>query len=246
MTDMQYTQSYHGGQPFCSIQKHTQHKNIWLVALFMSLALHAMVLWHKDNNTGITHAKTTSAMTTWLQIEEPLTTKPKHHQNNNIKPKHTQTKAVTPQQSKKPHTTTMVKAKKKETHPESTTQHQKIVRTPTAQTRNSTPQSTTASQQQALRQQLKQQYLAQVMQQVEQYKHYPKAARRRGIEGMVQISFIIQSDGSVQNIQLQHGANVLQKAVRKAVSKASPFPAPPNSLSLPIPCYFSMQFRLQS
>ncbi len=247
MTDMQYTQSYHGGQPFCCIQKHTQHKNIWLIALLISLSLHAIVLWKQSSSAGITHSKTTnSTMVTWLQIEQPSTDKPKLPQPKHIKPKHVQAKKVTHQQSKPISTQASVKTKEKGTHPKSATQHQKVTHTPTAQTAKPTPQSTTSPQQQALHQQLKQQYLALVMQQIEQHKRYPKAARRRGIEGMVQVSFIIQSDGSVQNIQLQHGATVLQKAVRKAVSKASPFPAPPSALSLPIPCRFNMQFRLQS
>ncbi len=247
MTDIQYNGLYHGGQSFCCTKQYTQHKSIWLIALLISLSLHAIVLWHQSSSAGITRSKTThSTMVTWLQIEQPSTDKPKLPQPKHIKPKHVQTKKATHQQSKPISTQASVKTKKKETHPKSATQHQEVTDTPAAQTTKPTPQSTTASQQQALRQQLKQQYLALVMQQIEQHKRYPKAARRRGIEGMVQVSFIIQSDGSVQNIQLQRGTNVLQKAVRKAISKASPFPAPPSSLSLPVPCRFNMQFRLQS
>ena len=242
MTDIQYNELYHGGQAFSCIKQYTQHKSIWLIALLISLSLHAIVLWKQSSSAGITHSKTTnSTMVTWLQIEQPSTDKPKLPQ-----PKHTQTKKVTHQQSNPLSTQVSAKTKKKEIHPESKAQHQEVTHTPTAQTAKPTPQSTTSSQQQALHQQLKQQYLALVMQQIEQHKRYPKAARRRGIEGMVQVSFIIQSDGSVQNIQLQRGTNVLQKAVRKAIFKASPFPAPPSSLSFPIPCHFSMLFRLQS
>jgi protein TonB len=246
MTDIQYNELYHGGQTFCCIKQYTQHKSIWLIALFLSFALHAVFLWQQNSLSGATHPKTTSAMTTWLQMEEPLTAKPKIYQHNSMKPKHTQTKAIAPQQNKKLQSKTTVKTKKKETHPKSTLRSQKAMPIPTAQTANPSPIPTTASQQQAQQQKLKQQYLALVMQQVEQQKRYPKAARRRGIEGMVQVSFVIQSDGSIQNIQLQQGANVLQKAAQKAVSKASPFPAPPSSLPLPISCHFNMQFRLQS
>ncbi len=246
MTDIQYNELYHGGQAFSCIKQYTQHKSIWLIALLISLSLHAIVLWKQSSSAGITHSKATSAMTTWLQIEEPLTTKPKHHQNNNIKPKHTQTKKVKPQQRKILTIKKKSKNKVTKTSPDSIPLNQKVARTPTTQSAKPAPLLTTASQQQALRQQLKQQYLAQVIQQVEQYKRYPKAARRRGIEGVVLVSFIIQHDGSIQHIQLKQGSNILQKAVRKAVSQASPFPPPPSSLPIPISCRFSMQFRLQS
>ncbi len=90
-----------------------------------------------------------------------------------------------------------------------------------------------------------QDYLALVMQQVERHKNYPRVARRRGLEGSVQIRFLIAPDGSVRALNLEGGHSLLRAAARKAVENAMPFPPPPPGAAKPCPIAFAMLFELE-
>ena len=90
-----------------------------------------------------------------------------------------------------------------------------------------------------------QNYLALVMQQVERHKNYPRVARRRGLEGSVQIRFQIAADGTVRALNLEGGHSLLQSAARRAVEKAIPFPPPPPGAAKPCPVAFAMLFELE-
>jgi len=89
-------------------------------------------------------------------------------------------------------------------------------------------------------------YLTEVMAHIEQHKWYPKAARRRGIEGEVHISFTLFPDGSARQLIVENGPSLLIAAAREAVEKASPMPTPPASLHCPLECQFRMQFNLNA
>ncbi len=88
-------------------------------------------------------------------------------------------------------------------------------------------------------------YLSDVMAHIEQFKWYPKAAKRRGIEGEVAVSFVLMPDGSTKNLTVENGQPVLLTAARKAVEKANPMPKPPASIHCPMPCEFRMRFNLK-
>ncbi|OIO71555.1 MAG: hypothetical protein AUJ57_07045 [Zetaproteobacteria bacterium CG1_02_53_45] len=89
-------------------------------------------------------------------------------------------------------------------------------------------------------------YLTEVMAHIEKHKWYPKAARRRGIEGEVYISFTLLPDGSAYQLVVQDGPSVLMAAARKAVEKAAPMPQPPASINCPLECEFRMSFNLKT
>lgn len=90
-----------------------------------------------------------------------------------------------------------------------------------------------------------QNYLALIMQQVERHKNYPRVARRRGLEGSVQIRFLIAADGTVRALNLEGGHSLLRIAARKAVEDAVPFPPPPPGAARPCPIAFAMLFELE-
>jgi protein TonB len=49
---------------------------------------------------------------------------------------------------------------------------------------------------------------------------YPRKARRKGIEGIVQISFIVNKDGSITEVKIKEGINdILDKKVMRVVEK---------------------------
>jgi protein TonB len=67
-------------------------------------------------------------------------------------------------------------------------------------------------------------------------KKYPPTARRRHIEGSVEVMFDIGTDGSISNIQFLNGKRILQKSVRRAILNSSPLLVP-NSLQSELPIY---------
>ncbi len=89
-------------------------------------------------------------------------------------------------------------------------------------------------------------YLTDVMAHIEKHKWYPKAARRRGLEGEVHVRFVLHHDGSAQNLSVENAPSVLLAAARKAVEKAIPMPSPPAGVHCPLECEFRMRFNLNA
>jgi TonB family protein len=73
-------------------------------------------------------------------------------------------------------------------------------------------------------------YLALILAHLERRKVYPYAARKRGAEGDIAVSFVINGDGKAGNITV-HGENrYLVLAAEQSVRQASPFPPPTNTV----------------
>ncbi|NWF38691.1 TonB family protein [Mariprofundus sp. NF] len=89
-------------------------------------------------------------------------------------------------------------------------------------------------------------YLTEVMAHIEQHKWYPKAARRRGIEGEVHVRFTLFPDGTAQHLIVENGPSLLVAAARQAVEKAIPMPTPPAKIHCPLECEFRMAFNLNA
>ena len=87
-------------------------------------------------------------------------------------------------------------------------------------------------------------YFSELLAHIEKHKWYPKAARRRGIEGDVQVSFTLLPDGTIDGLQVTNNKEILTDAVRDAVNEALPMPTPPSSIHCPMPCEFNMRFSL--
>ncbi|MCW8928152.1 MAG: energy transducer TonB, partial [Gammaproteobacteria bacterium] len=97
----------------------------------------------------------------------------------------------------------------------------------------------------ALIEQAKQEYLRRLLAHIEEHKHYPRAARRRGIEGEVEVVFSLQHGGGVSGLKVDGAHQVLLSAASDAVEAAQPLPAPPDSLELPWQVLFTMRFTLR-
>ena len=96
----------------------------------------------------------------------------------------------------------------------------------------------------ALIEKAKQEYLRRLMSHIEKYKHYPRAARRRRIEGDVRVSFSLHAAGKLDGLNISGGQEILNSAALRAVEEALPLPEPPASLGLPWPVAFTMRFSL--
>jgi protein TonB len=98
--------------------------------------------------------------------------------------------------------------------------------------------------QQINRGQLRQHYLARIMQLIKVHKLYPYSARRRHIEGDVQISFSLDANGQPSHIQINGKHTVLERASRQAIADAQPFPPVPKAIGSSIRIEFTMQYSL--
>jgi protein TonB len=72
---------------------------------------------------------------------------------------------------------------------------------------------------------------------------YPAPAKKAGIQGTAEVSFSINLDGTVSNLQIRKsaGAEMLDKAAMEAVIKAAPFRPPSSPVKIVIPIVFSIR-----
>lgn len=77
-------------------------------------------------------------------------------------------------------------------------------------------------------------YLNLVRQQIDQHKRYPLFARKKHIEGLVGLKFVISRDGSVKGIHVVQSSrySVLDEAAVDAVKNANPFPPFPKEIKI--------------
>ena len=79
-------------------------------------------------------------------------------------------------------------------------------------------------------QQIKESYIQQLAKHINEYKFYPRAARRRHIEGQVNVSFDLLMNGNIINLHVHSGPVILQKAAMEAIHSALPMPQRPEEL----------------
>jgi len=80
---------------------------------------------------------------------------------------------------------------------------------------------------------------------IEACKYYPRAARKQGIEGKVEVSFQLLKNGDVSDIQTSGAHRLLRHAASRAIKEALPLPIPPDSLAMPANIRFSMHYDLK-
>lgn len=88
-------------------------------------------------------------------------------------------------------------------------------------------------------------YLQQLLAHIETNKQYPRAARRRHIEGVVMVSFELLADGSYRGLTVSGGHGLLDAAAEDAVKDSVPMPVPPKGMKIPLQVQFEMVFTLR-
>ena len=88
-------------------------------------------------------------------------------------------------------------------------------------------------------------YLARLLAHIDSHKFYPRSARRRGVKGDVQVSFYLNRDGTIRDLQVTGGSKLLRQAARKAIQSALSLPQPPEKMGLQEPIRFGMVYRLE-
>ena len=242
--DMPMYPSLHGGQSFC-LNKIRVPTSTWIFALCFSLLFHGALLISNGGHLGTKHQKKTDdPVVVWLNItqaeqqptqkKQPITQQPTVTKKS-ISPKLKPKKTPKPQPIKKEKlkTAKSQQSQQSQSQPTTHTTQQKV-----AQTLNPATQ-------QGLLESIKQQYLALVLQHIEQHKYYPKAARRRGIEGTIAVSLHILQNGKFNHITVGDSPSILYKAIQKTLTRSEPLPQPPTELTFPLQLQFHIQFSLQ-
>ena len=88
-------------------------------------------------------------------------------------------------------------------------------------------------------------YLATLLDRIERHKAYPRVARRRNLEGRVEVVFEVSCNGSISGLAVSKGHGILQKSARRAVQQALPLPPPPAGIECPARIEFGMLFELR-
>lgn len=245
---------------------------IWLVAIMLSLATHAALFYHKNNQHNavpdmvtqetITHVRFASISPPPITViepdikpeikpPEPVVSQPKIEKQvieekkpvPVIKPKAIK-KNNTPKPKPKPKKTTPKPAQKKITVNKPPVKVQKT--SPKPQVNKEVKRSPIVSNaDQRLIEQTRKSYFALLMRHIEAHKNYPRVARKRKIEGKIIISFSLLADGSIKNLQVNGKRSILEKASKNAISNSLPMPFPPKDLSLPMKVKFTMNYFLK-
>jgi len=87
-------------------------------------------------------------------------------------------------------------------------------------------------------------YLNNLLTYIEGHKYYPQSARKRGINGSIEVSFELLNNGEINDLKASGGPMVLRKAAEQAIAKALPFPIPPAEVNCPLQVSYAMQFQL--
>jgi len=87
--------------------------------------------------------------------------------------------------------------------------------------------------------------MAVLLNHIEGHKFYPNAARNRGLEGSLQVSFHLLSENKIAGLAIEGHHKLLRKSAEKAVLSALPMPDIPDQLELPMQVAFLMTYELR-
>ena len=91
---------------------------------------------------------------------------------------------------------------------------------------------------------IKNHYLNNLLTYIEGHKSYQKSARKRGINGIIEVSFELLNNGEINDLKSSGGPMILRKATEQAIVSALPFPLPPAEVNCPLQVSYVMQFQL--
>jgi len=90
----------------------------------------------------------------------------------------------------------------------------------------------------------KNQFLANIREKINTHKSYPRVAKKRGMQGTVDVSFTILSDGNVGNIMV-NGPKIFHKSAQIAVKSAFPINIKNAPISLPMSINIKLRYQIR-
>ena len=222
---------------------HYQH-NSFIVAAVISLTVHAtavVYLGHYDSPSADQPQSTVSLMRVSLAPARPAAPEPEPETRPVPKPPPPPPPAPKPEVRNKPLPEPAIEPPPTRPEVAETTEliEEQIATSDSVQA----PVDKPARAQVALQDE-RESYLLRLLAHIDNHKFYPRIARRRGVEGEIQVAFYLRKDGSISNLQVTGGSKVLRKAAKQAVQQSLSLPPPPNSIPLQEQIRFSMIYRL--
>ena len=226
---------------------------LWFGAVALSLSVHGLLLFNtgslagnqeqpqqERNVTRVSFRSQTSPVTTPQAV--PMETPPKEPEPEVTEAPEPPPKPEPPKPEKRAKRARQVETKPE---PEPTPQTQQE---PTTTAAEKVPEQAVAVSgtvaDPAMIEKAKQEYLRRLLGHIESNKFYPTAARRRGLEAMVKISFELLADGRIRNLSVTGGHKMLRSAAEEAVARSLPMPKPPAAVVTPLAVNFSMAYQL--
>jgi protein TonB len=209
-------------------------QRLFISLLLISLLLHLMVLM------AVSDTKDTTAVTPWSQSQQTIAVTLQTLQPAPVRPVPV---ATTSTPRAKP-ARELLPAVQEERPQEDSAAVATEASTPTATTTNSIDTPSAAAPAINDYPAREQSYLTLVRSLIESHKFYPEAARRRGLQGVVQVSFMVHPDGSISDINCSGAARLLHAAAETALRDAAPFPTALFPGDHPLAVRYEMAFRL--
>ncbi len=88
-------------------------------------------------------------------------------------------------------------------------------------------------------------FIERVLTAIESNKFYPRLARKRNMQEIIDVSFDLLESGDVKNMVIKGRYKILRHAARTAVLNARPFVTFPASVNFPFNIKYSMAFKLE-
>lgn len=92
---------------------------------------------------------------------------------------------------------------------------------------------------------LKNQYISELLAKIEKNKFYPTIARRRNLQGMIQVRFRLGCQGEVESLEIEGKHSLLRKAAGKAIEASMPLPKIPAEIECPVLIDYAMAYKLE-
>jgi len=91
----------------------------------------------------------------------------------------------------------------------------------------------------------KRNFFASLRSKIQQNLRYPTSARRRGMEGNVDVRFVLESSGTIRDVSVKEGSEIFHNAAKLAVASASGIRIPEALVSgFPTEIDLTLEFRL--
>jgi len=100
--------------------------------------------------------------------------------------------------------------------------------------------------QQDIREAKQREFDKKLIERINNNKSYPKMARRRGIDGVMGVRFIILADGNVKDIQITSGKGIFKKATIQAIQRSFPIEIDPSIYDFPEVFNLNISYTLKS
>ena len=214
----------------------------WSAAILLSLLVHSMMFMSRGAQMGAESAPMLpSPLVTRLSFNNPLDRlvpdKPRPVEKKEPAPELKPVKKIEPEK-------VLPKPPKKE---EIIQQTEPIEKNEAVRQLASAPQvqgQQVSHSTEGLLQYERQQYLHKLLSHIESFKFYPRAARKRYIEGEVRVSFMLRDDGFYEGLVIDSGRGILANAAREAMESAMPLPVPPSNIDISRRIEFTMEYSL--